>query len=57
MSENQIKRWLDDDRLVVDDLEVKRLAAKYRITMGQVRGLIARYGMDTAKLDARRPSD
>jgi hypothetical protein len=49
MSENQINRWLDDERLVADDLEVKRLAAKCRITIGQVCGL----GMDTAKLDAQ----
>jgi hypothetical protein len=32
----------------VDDREVKRLAGKYRLTPGQIRGLIARYGTDAA---------
>jgi hypothetical protein len=35
----------------VDDREVKRLAGKYCLTPGQIRGLIARYGTDAATLD------
>jgi len=40
------------DHPFVEDLEVKRLASRYRLTQGQVRGLIARFGTDRAKLDA-----
>ena len=41
-----------DDYLFVEDLEVKRLAARYRLTQGQVRGLIAQFGTNPTKLDA-----
>jgi len=48
----RLKLDSDDERVVlVDDLEVKSLAVKYRLTMGQVRGLIARYGLNAARLD------
>ena len=53
MPQSPIERWLDDERLlVIDDLEVKRLAGTYRFTPGQVRGLLARYGLGPAKLEA-----
>jgi len=43
----------DTEHSPVDDRQVKELALRYKLLQGQVRGLIARYGIrDRAKLDA-----
>ena len=49
-----IKPWFGEEAegLFVCEREVKELALRYKLLPGQVRGLIARYGMDRAKLDA-----
>ena len=48
-----IRRKVDEQpRVIASDQEVKELAIGYKLTMGQVRGLIALHGMDRAKLDA-----
>ena len=48
-----IRRKVDEEpRLIASDQEVKELAIGYKLTMGQVRGLIALHGMNRAKLDA-----
>jgi hypothetical protein len=52
MSNKLIDHSLEGERLRAEDREVKNLAIKYKLLPGQVRGLIARYGMDPAKLDA-----
>jgi hypothetical protein len=36
----------------LDDRQVKALAIKYKLLPSQVRGLVARYGLDNRKLDA-----
>jgi hypothetical protein len=37
--------------LVVDARELKALAMRYRLTQGQVRGLVAEHGLDRVALD------
>ena len=46
--------WYKEDRDhgTASEGQVKALALKYKLTQGQVRGMIARLGFDTAKLDA-----
>jgi len=46
--------WYQEDRVYIaaSEAQVKALALKYKLTQGQVRGMIARLGFDTAKLDA-----
>jgi hypothetical protein len=47
--------WYQEDRVYVtaSEAQVKALALKYKLTQGQVRGMIARLGLNnTAKLDA-----
>ena len=46
------KRNLFDDELPpADDRVVKALSIRYRLTMGQVRCLIAKYGTEGATLE------
>ena len=56
MSENAIRPpwWHDEERgsATPSDEEVRALAIKYKLLPGQVRGLIARFGLNSAKLDA-----
>jgi len=40
------------DYLWVSEQEVKALALKYKLLPGQIRGMIARIGMDAKKLAA-----
>jgi hypothetical protein len=46
--------WCQEDRvyLSASEAQVKALALKYKLTQGQVRGMIARLGLNMAKLDA-----
>lgn len=50
-----IRPWFagdDGEQAFVDERVVKDLALRYRLLPGQVRGLIAKYGMDRRRLDA-----
>jgi hypothetical protein len=46
--------WFEEERtyITADERQVMNLAVKYRLTAGQVRGLIARFGIDDVRLDA-----
>jgi len=55
MSEDRAARpwWYEQERLyaTASDAQIKALAIRYKLLPGQVRGLIARFGLNTARLD------
>lgn len=56
MSQDRAKRswWYEEERLyhTASDEQIRALAIRYRLLPGQVRGLIARFGLDAPRLDA-----
>jgi hypothetical protein len=56
MSQDRAARpwWQEEERAyaTASDEQIKALAIRYKLLPGQVRGLIARFGWNTARLDA-----